>query len=366
MRNAAILSSRAFAAALAVGTLPKNASAAVVIDGTLDADYGSILSTQTLTSNAQTNGADSTPVSSHVQLSNAYGQVDVANNHLNLFLGGAMNLNNERLILLIDADPTTGVANLNLGAHSGVNDVGNVPTFAQSNNLKGAVMDAGFRPESMVQVMFGGGEQLYFDNLANGTETPYAFAADPRGHTVTPIHRGAGAVNGAVTDSASAPALTISDNTGNEGTLISSGFDAITTGYEIQFNLSDLGYAVGSPINVSADHHPAEQPGDVEPVAGPDRFELHARQQLLQFQFREQHALAGQSILHRPRPGARAGDTRADRHWQPVAAGPTPREVIAAYRARFKSRRVRVNTPVLYLVIESGFQFDRPRSARHK
>ena len=251
MRNAAILSLAA-CAALAVGGLPKNASAAVVIDGTLDADYGSILSTQTLTSNAQTNGADSTPVSSHVQLSNAYGQVDVANNHLNLFLGGAMNLNNERLILLIDADPTTGVADLNLGAHSGVNDVGNVPTFAQSNNLKGAVMDAGFRPESMVQVMFGGGEQLYFDNLANGTETPYAFAADPRGHTVTPIHRGAGAVNGAVTDSASAPALTISDNTGNEGTLISSGFDAITTGYEIQFNLSDLGYAAGSPINVSA------------------------------------------------------------------------------------------------------------------
>lgn len=235
--------------------------AAIVIDGTLDPGYGSALSTQTNTSTTQFDGSGN-PIdgassnSAHVQLSNAYGLIDTANGKLDLFLGGAMNLNNERLWVFFDANPTSGVASMVAGTHAAANDTGIVPTLSDKpgNVQKSTVaasmnFDPNFRPESALELEFGAGEVMYFENMTTGVESNYGFSTDPRGHVLT---RGAGATTGSVTDPLTSPQIVISASTANEGAVINSNFSSVSSGLEVQLNLADLGYVAGNPINVSA------------------------------------------------------------------------------------------------------------------
>ena len=187
MRKRALLLASAVLAVTA-GT----SRAAIVINGTLDSDYGSALSTQTNTSTAQFDGSGN-PIdgagstSSHVQVSNAYGLIDTANGKLDLFFGGAMNLNNERLWLYFDANPTAGVASMVAGAHAAVGDTGIVPTLSdkpgnvqKSTAAASLNFDPGFRPESGLELEFGAGEVMYFENMTTGVESIYGFSTDPR------------------------------------------------------------------------------------------------------------------------------------------------------------------------------------------
>ena len=236
---------------------------AATVDGTLDSSYGAVLSTQTNTSNTgDVNGDNGARTNSQNQLSNAYGQIDTANNQLDLFFGGAINLDNEYLHLAIDANPTTGVANLSYGAHTGTNDTGNVSNFSgfgagstqtvngqtvngAGGNLYQTTFDAGFRPETLLTFQFNGGNIIYDDNLLTGTEYKDDYGADPQNGPVT---RGP-----AAGDAAGGVNLTVAVNNALSGTLETAATAAsATTGFEIALNLSDLGYVAGSPINAAA------------------------------------------------------------------------------------------------------------------
>jgi hypothetical protein len=254
MRKTAIA---VLAGAVLIGV--KAADAAIMIDGTLDSQYGSILAVQTNTSNTgDMNGnydshGNPTRTNSQNQLSNAYGYIDTANNQLDIFLGGAINLDNEFLHLAIDANPNTGVASLAKGVHSGVNDTGNVADFTDQpggfgnggTNLNQVVFDAGFRPETLLTFQFNGGNNIYDDNLLTGTEYKDNYGADPQNGPVT---RGP-----AVGDPAGGVNFTVAVNNALSGTLETAATAAsATTGFEIGISLSDLGYVPGSPVNVAA------------------------------------------------------------------------------------------------------------------
>lgn len=233
----------------------QNGAKAITIDGTLDSGpggYGTILSTETNTSNsgsALPNNADAERSPSQNQLSNAYGVIDTANNQLDLFFGGAINLNDEFLSIAIDANPTTGVANLTPGVHNGVNDTGNVSTFPNLNNGNSnyyqIVFDPGFRPETLLTFQFDGGDQIFDDNLLNGTEIKDNYGSDPQNGPVT---RGPN-----VGDPAGGVNFTVAVNNALQNTLETAATaPTATTGFEIGLNLTDLGYVAGSPINVAA------------------------------------------------------------------------------------------------------------------
>ena len=255
MKRSSRMAMIAGAAALVVGGYNAIGLGAIVIDGTLDAGYGSVLAVQTNASNFGIGSDGTTHLNPSAnggtgdqpqqgQLANAYGYIDTANNKLDIFLGGAINLGDEWFNLAIDADPTTGVATLAPGVHSGVNDTGDVPSSASSagNLFKASTtFDSGFRPESLFRFQFNGGYIPFYDNLLTGNEVAYpGFATpDPRGHVVT---RGDPANGGLAGDPAGSPVFTYTESTANKGAVITSGFASVNQGFEAQFDLTSLGW----------------------------------------------------------------------------------------------------------------------------
>ena len=213
---------------------------AATVDGTLDARYGTadVIQTQaTNFGNANYTGPYGNGASApYSQLSAGYTVIDEAHNQLDLFIAGSLNLNNAHLDLLIDSVPGQGVANL-----SSLTNVGPYGTSFPTITL-----DAGFRPDQIFTFAYGGGTSVDYVNLDTGGSSHVAFTQpDPS--------------QGPISESvAGVPSYQMAVNNAQQGNVIAAGAGgSITTGIEISFNLSALGYspayfAQGTPINLLA------------------------------------------------------------------------------------------------------------------
>ncbi|MDB5324839.1 MAG: hypothetical protein JWM57_408, partial [Phycisphaerales bacterium] len=97
-------------AATSTVSVTVNAIVPIVVDGSLDGRYGSPIVIQSQATNYG-NGNLGSPTAPYSQLVAGYVVIDAANDKLNLFLAGSLNLNNAHLDLLIDSVASGGVAN---------------------------------------------------------------------------------------------------------------------------------------------------------------------------------------------------------------------------------------------------------------
>lgn len=218
--------------------------AAVIVDGQLDPVYGLPRVVQINTTNASGQldpGAGNgglTPATSggvYTQFTAAYGVIDVPNNKFNLFFAGSIFLNNTMLNLAIDANPSTGVSKLNEST---------VPSLPGDMNK--VSFDAGFAPETMFSLEFEGGRVPTYRNLLTGAFDQYGGYSVDEDPIVTP---GVPAVR---TGAAGTPTLVMSgDNSAGASIIQPADFTSITTGLEFAFDLDEIGYIAGNPINAS-------------------------------------------------------------------------------------------------------------------
>ena len=99
------------------------------------------------------------------------------------------------------------------------------------------------------------------------------------------------------------PLMTIADSKANEGAVITSNFGSVTAGYEIQFNLTDLGYVPGSPINVSAFITQGNNTAVTNQILGPNSS-YTAGNNFYNFNFADPTAWPGNQYFTVPAPTA--------------------------------------------------------------
>ncbi len=224
------------AAGTASVTVTGSAPAGIVVDGTLDAAYGSPIVVQTQATNIGNSVVGSGAVAPYSQLSAGYAYIDEANNKFDLFIAGSLSLNNSHLDLLLDSVPNAGVANLNSLANVG-------PYGTQFPNI---ILDAGFRPDQIFTFAYGAGTSADYTNLDTGGSSHVGYTqSDPS--------------QGPVTENVSGvPGYTMAVNNAQLNNVIAAGAGgSVTTGIEFSFSLSGLGYTpadynAGLPIGVMA------------------------------------------------------------------------------------------------------------------
>ena len=222
---------------------------AQVIDGTVDASYGSPLAVQSV----QTGFGDAGPSSGGSELDAAYAQI--IGNRLYVALTGNLENNFNKLDIFIDS--VAGGENV-LSATPDY-DFGN-----SSSNLGGLTFDAGFTADYHLFTRSGGGAyEVDFVDRAGGTSAMVAYnSATGNGDgtlttlsTVTAADLGGNASGSALTgvleyafDNTNAAGVA-----GGSGAADQSAAAAVTTGFEFSIDLADLGNPVaGDIINIAA------------------------------------------------------------------------------------------------------------------
>lgn len=203
--------------------------AAIVVDGTRDADYGPALAVQTC-------GTGYGAGSGGSSLANAY----ATNNgtFLYIFIGGNLETNWNKLAIFLDTKP---------GGQNKLSNTGGAD-FSYLQKLNGLEFDTGFTADALINVRWGGVD-LFADVDLFGSESG---APTPTTTTIA-----AGAVSGsgsAKTANVSLPgaALAINNSAVNGPTSSGPGGSSnVTTGVEIKIPLSALGSPLG-PIRISA------------------------------------------------------------------------------------------------------------------
>lgn len=208
---------------------------AAIIDGIRDLDYGLPVAVQKNTTNSSPQGDPNefgqlTATAPYTQTSAAYGTINPGTGKLSLFIAGSINLNNVNFYIAIDADPGAGVGSLH--------DAG-VPSLP--GNLAGVTFDTGFAPEKLIRFEFDAGSVANYYGLGTNTSFGYSSGGNPSDTPAVPI---------TIAGSGEAPGFVYSVDNSESENLIPAGTTSITTGFEIEFDLTALGWVPGSPINV--------------------------------------------------------------------------------------------------------------------
>lgn len=221
------LTTAALAMALAVG-----ASAAINVDGTLDAGYGSALSLQNIvtgfgkSTGAQISGGGS-------ELDGGYATIEGGT--LYLMLTGNLESNYNHLNVFID----TGAAGQNALSSTG-------------DGLDGYTLPTGFNASQIFDAN-GDGHNLYVNQVSyDGTNWTNNYLGDAAGDWGTGANSLSGGTNpnGVIVSINNANADTLS---GNAGDALPSGYAAgVTTGIEFGISLAALGNPVGNISIVAA------------------------------------------------------------------------------------------------------------------
>jgi len=211
----------------------------ITVDGKLDNEYGSPIVLQTQATNYG-NGAYTGPggngaTAPYSQLVAGYGVIDETNGKFDLFLAGSVDLNNAALDLFIDSVPGSGVSNLSGLSSSDFSSAFQTVSF-----------DTGFSPDYLFSFGGGGGEYLTYSNLNTETDAYLDMGHDPAS---SPDNDSA---------NTSIPQFTVAvNNTADTSIIQPANASSVTTGFEISFSLSGLGYTTADfnandPINVLA------------------------------------------------------------------------------------------------------------------
>ncbi|MEM9080075.1 MAG: PEP-CTERM sorting domain-containing protein [Verrucomicrobiota bacterium] len=202
--------------------------AAILVDGTLDSDYGSALATQSV----ETQFGDSAGgFSGGGELDAAYARVQ--GGRLFVMLTGNIEPNFNKVSIFIDSK--AGGENTLVSQDY---DFGNV-----ANNLAGLTFDSGFAADYHLFGRWGGGAfELEFVDRDNGSTTPTVFEGDASTGSGTAVQ--SGTISGTTIDFG----FNNNNSAGVAGGTAAAdqiAAAAVTTGLEFSIDLADLGSPTG-------------------------------------------------------------------------------------------------------------------------
>ena len=229
MRSAHVLSAAAVASSL---LFARSASAAPVVDGTRDAEYGGAVAVQTI----QTGFGDNLS-----ELDAAYARVE--GGRLYLMLTGNIEANFNKLEIFIDSAA---------GGENQLTAAGLPNSEASVDNMAGLTFDTGFAPDYLLFARRGsfGGDKFDLDYLRLGAGGTFSSYQSIFGNAV----EGAGTTGTGANSQAIGVAYNNANTAGVGGATGSpadqTAAQAVTTGLELSIALADIGSPVG-PINIA-------------------------------------------------------------------------------------------------------------------